>query len=118
MDENTTTPNGDSKSLYSQNVDTGRIITTFFALEERNPEKESVTDDAPGSNTTVKPVEIGELDNGEIGKVGFVGIQIQPLTPEKKNDIKKRAKDSAKAKAEQEAQKTEDKNTNEIDDRN
>ena len=114
--EDTKTPNGGSKNnLYINNPDTGAFEINFLAIEERNPEKDSISGEA-GSNSTVTPVEIGTLETDIMEKVGYVGITVKQLTPQIEKDIKEKAKKSQEARDELLEKK--DKNNDGIDDRN
>jgi len=123
MSENTNTPNGDSKiDLYSQNVDTGKIAINFPAdfVQLLDPQKESTksnisssatsSDNKQGGSNIVANVPV-EITSGDIQKVGFVGIPVQPLTKEMRNAIE------AKAEKSEELSKYEDKDGNGILDR-
>lgn len=94
--ESTNTPNGGSKKdLYSINPDMNGFSVGFMTLEEKQPDRENDNDsDTAGSNTVVAPTDIGEIEGGDIGKVGYVGINLAPLTPEIKKAIEDRAEKS------------------------
>ena len=94
MSVDTNPPSGDSnkKDLYSINLDKFRI--GFMALEEKEPEREDDNDGGSGSNTVVAPTDIGEISSEDIGRVGYVGIKVNPITPEIKKALKDRAEKS------------------------
>jgi hypothetical protein len=111
----TIAPNGDSKNLYAQSVDTKILQTVCFALEEKDLDKiDSVPGNTNGTNTIVDSNEIGEIDYQNIERVGYVGIILQPSTPELKQAMmKKSEKAIAQRKAElenNETEKTDDSN--------
>lgn len=118
MSENTNTPNGASKDLYTSNQDI--IETNFLALEERDPQKENNNSNiagtnsviVPGTNSVIVPVEIGTINTKTMEKVGYVGIPVNVRDKEvyekDKAQIKRRAEES---------QKSHDKNNDSIDDR-
>ena len=99
MSENTNTPNGDSKNLYSINSNDIKISVNFMALEEKIPGKDNDDNDGlAGSNTIVDSVDIGEISCEDIGKVGYVGLPTYILTPEFKKAIEDRARISKELK--------------------
>ena len=87
------TPNGDN-NRYTSNLDTGNLEIKFVALVEKDPEREANVGGNAGSNTEIKPVEIGVIVNDEIQKVGYVGIPVGTLTPELRKAIEARAEKS------------------------
>jgi len=114
MSENTNTPNGASKDLYTNNPDKGNIEVNFLALEERDPQREENNSEDSGSNTSVVPVEIGTIDTNNIVRAGYVGIVVTNVLVKEDYDKRKAA---IKEKAEQ-SQEEHDRNNDGIDDRN
>ena len=89
MNENTTTPNGDSK--YLKNEDTGKQVYNITDMSQHDPAKD-LTGTEPGDNT-VTEVSVS-VDNTAIRDFGSVSIPAtlvgQPMKdgPEAKDNIK------------------------------
>ena len=123
MSENTSTSSGVSNNDLYSIIDKG-VETNFVDFEEKDPQKDKNASTNFGSNTSVKPVEIGTIDGEQIEKVGYVGIPIQNVMDKNQYDKKKKeifAKADKSRKDREKAEEAEemalDKNHNGIDDR-